>query len=296
MPLGMTVNVTSKMAALVTVNMGVLGTFVGYTASLKDVVGLAQVKPHVARVSGTPLRVGIVGVLVAIEADRVGPATDLDARALTLAIARRRDLDVVTAERRADEARAAAVEVAEVPVQAAEISRSHGVFVLKHARDARLADLDAGADSVRDPVEVQNAVAPDDPWLVALVNASVRSKIASGRVGLDDSHINTAVVVDVETGVGAGSEGGERKDVVLEASHRGCNWYVLGCETLGIVEPANQMQNFSGLNRKLLKECVGTCPVVNDCVKCVAFRPRHLKQRSPGDRDASIFINAWCLM
>lgn len=62
---------------------------------------LAQIQPHGSHVERAPLGLGVIGVLVAIKADLTRRAADLDARALTFARSRRRDLDVGVAEGRA---------------------------------------------------------------------------------------------------------------------------------------------------------------------------------------------------
>lgn len=102
------------------------------------------------------MRIGIIRVLIGIDADRISRASNLDTGAGSGAIARRARLDIVRGKGRADEAGAGAVEIAEVPV---EPDVAHGVLELQDAVVEGVVggDLDARAFVVRDPVEVEIA-------------------------------------------------------------------------------------------------------------------------------------------
>ena len=191
-------------------------------------LGLAQVDPEVARVARAEARVGVVRVLVRVEAHLAGRAADLDAGALALAGARRADLDVVVPERRADEARAAAVEVAQVPVQPV----GPGVLELQDAAvevGIALADLDRGAGAVLDPAEIDDLARLHGKGRGARLALAdtVGARVATAVVGLVDvdrlvapggvsmwaRNESKADLPVVEVQVGVGDDGrGQRQD------------------------------------------------------------------------------------
>lgn len=167
-------------------------------------IGLAEINPHVTSVRGAPFGVGVVGVLVAVEAHLVGLASDLDASSLAGSVSGWADLDVGVPEGRANQTVAATIEIAEIPVQAPVLALHNVVFKLQDSDSALPRELEARALAVCDPVEADDLLRVDDPGLGAVADAAaVGSVVAAAVVRDDDGDFLVAPVVEVESGVGA---------------------------------------------------------------------------------------------
>ena len=118
--------------------------------AIEPTIILAQIDIHIPGICRAESRIDIIGSLIRIDADLIRRAANLHTSSRALPITSGADLDIVRRKRRADEPRASAVQVAEVPVQTA---RAEGVLELEDtvAEAGVLGDLHARALAVVDP-------------------------------------------------------------------------------------------------------------------------------------------------
>ena len=165
-------------------------------------IGGAKVKDQAASVERAGTGVGIVTLLVGVNADLVGAAGELDTSADTSSVAVGGELDSLGVVRRTSKTGSAAVNVAKIPVDVV----GQGVLDLDDTTLASLANLDTDTGTSTDEVpSLATTVDGNDERSRATV--SISTGIAAGVLGEHDGGIGiTAPVVDDNVGRSHGGQ------------------------------------------------------------------------------------------